>query len=109
MLTALPGARLAAAMARKPVLPAADALRALANAQDCLMLRVTPNVGADTLTVADGIVQVRVTATPEAGKANAAVLALLALLAKALGVPKSALSIMRGETGRDKRVRLPPR
>ena len=106
MLTALPGARLAAAMARKPVLPAADALRALANAQDCLMLRVTPNVGADTLTVADGIVQVRVTATPEAGKANAAV---LALLAKALGVPKSALSIVRGETGRDKRVRLPPR
>jgi uncharacterized protein YggU (UPF0235/DUF167 family) len=49
---------------------------------------------------------VRVTATPEAGKANAAV---LALLAKALGVPKSALSIVRGETGRDKRVRLPPR
>jgi uncharacterized protein YggU (UPF0235/DUF167 family) len=43
---------------------------------------------------------------PEAGKANAAV---LALLAKALGVPKSALSIVRGETGRDKRVRLPPR
>ena len=106
MLTALPGARLAAAMARKPVLPAAGALRALADAQDCLMLRVTPNAGADTLTVADGIVQVRVTATPEAGKANAAV---LALLAKALGVPKSALSIVRGETGRDKRVRLPPR
>ncbi|WP_303810620.1 DUF167 domain-containing protein [Sandarakinorhabdus limnophila] len=106
MLTALPGARLAAAMAHKPALPAADALRALADAQDCLMLRVTPNAGADTLTVADGIVQVRVTATPEAGKANAAV---LALLAKALGVPKSALSIVRGETGRDKRVRLPPR
>ena len=106
MLTAFPGARLAAAMARKPVLPAADALRALADAQDCLMLRVTPNAGADTLTIGDGIVQVRVTATPEAGKANAAV---LALLAKALGVPKSALSIVRGETGRDKRVRLPPR
>ncbi len=35
--------------------------------------------------------------------------AVLALLAKALGVPKSALSIVRGETGRDKRVRLPPR
>ncbi len=106
MLTALPGARLAAAMARKPALPAADALRALADAQDCLMLRVTPNAGADALTIGDGIVQMRVTATPEAGKANAAV---LALLAKALGVPKSALSIVRGETGRDKRVRLPPR
>ena len=106
MLTGAPASRLAAAMARKPALPAADALRALADAQDCLMLRVTPNAGADTLTVGDGIVQVRVTATPEAGKANAAV---LALLAKALGVPKSALSIVRGETGRDKRVRLQPR
>ena len=81
-------------------------MRALADAQDCLMLRVTPNAGADTFTIGDGIIQVRVTATPEAGKANAAV---LALLAKALGVPKSALSIVRGETGRDKRVRRPPR
>jgi uncharacterized protein YggU (UPF0235/DUF167 family) len=71
-----------------------------------IVVRVTPNAGADTLTIGDGIIQVRVTATPEAGKANAAV---LALLAKALGVPKSALSIVRGETGRDKRVRLPPR
>ena len=105
MLTGAPAPRLAAAMARKPALPAADALRALADAQDCLMLRVTPNAGADTLTIGEGIVQVRVTATPEAGKANTAV---LALLAKALGVPKSALSIVRGETGRDKRVRLPP-
>ncbi len=93
-------------MARKPALPTADALRALVDAQDCLMLRVTPNAGTDTLTVADGIGQGRVPATPEAGKATAAV---LALLAKALGVPKSALSIVRGETGRDKRVRLPPR
>jgi len=92
-------------MARKPSLPAAAALRALADAQQCLMLRVTPNAGADALTIAGGIVQVRVTATPEAGKANAAV---LALLAKALGVPKTSLAIVRGETGRDKRVQLPP-
>lgn len=91
-------------MARKPALPAAEALRALADAHACLSLRVTPNASADALTIADGIVQVRVTAAPEAGKANAAV---LALLAKALGVPKSALSIVRGESGRDKRVRLP--
>ena len=91
-------------MARKPAFPAADALRAIADAHGCLVLRVTPNAGADALSIADGIVQVRVTATPEAGKANATV---LALLAKALGVPKSSLSIVRGETGRDKRVRLP--
>ena len=64
MLTGAPAPRLAAAMARQPALPAADALRALADAQDCLMLRVTPNASTDALTFADGIVQVRVTATP---------------------------------------------
>ncbi|WP_156255474.1 DUF167 domain-containing protein [Sandarakinorhabdus oryzae] len=91
-------------MARKPALPDADALRALADARGCLALRVTPNAGADALIIADGVVLVRVTATPEAGKANEAV---LALLARALGVPKSALAIVRGETSRTKRVRLP--
>jgi uncharacterized protein YggU (UPF0235/DUF167 family) len=47
---------------------------------------------------------VRVTAAPEDGKANAAV---IALLAKALGVPRSALAIVRGATARDKIIRLP--
>ncbi len=91
-------------MARKPALPDAAALRALADAQACLALRVTPNAGADAISIAGGVVQVRVTATPEAGKANAAV---LALLARALGVPKTALTLVSGETGRNKRVRLP--
>lgn len=90
-------------MARKPALPDAAALRALVDGQNCLTLRVTPNSGADAVAITDARVDVRVTATPEAGKANAAV---LALLAKALGVPKSALTIVKGETGRDKRVRL---
>ncbi|WP_310473729.1 DUF167 domain-containing protein [Sandarakinorhabdus sp.] len=92
-------------MARKPALPDAADLRALADAQHCLSLRVTPNASADAMSINDCVVQVRVTATPEAGKANAAV---LALLARALGVPKSSLSIVRGETGRDKRLQLPP-
>jgi uncharacterized protein (TIGR00251 family) len=91
-------------MARKPALPDAAALRALADAQACLALRVTPNASADSISLADGVVQVRVTATPEAGKANTAV---LALLAKALGVPRTSLAIVQGETGRNKRVRLP--
>lgn len=91
-------------MARLPALPDAAALRACA-AGPLLAIRVTPNAGADAIILADGAVQVRVTATPEAGKANAAV---IALLARALGVPKSALAIVRGQTGRDKLVRLPP-
>lgn len=44
---------------------------------------------------------VRVTAAPEKGKANAAV---IALLAKALGVPKSALRLTAGETDRNKTI-----
>ena len=40
---------------------------------------------------------------PEGGKANAAV---LKLLSKALGVPKSRLRIVQGETGRDKVVEI---
>ena len=45
---------------------------------------------------------VKVTAPPDAGKANAAV---LALLAKALAVPPSALSLFAGAGSRWKRVR----
>ena len=47
--------------------------------------------------------RVEVTAAAEGGKANKAV---LSALAAHLGVPKSALSIARGETSRDKLVRL---
>jgi uncharacterized protein len=43
------------------------------------------------------VLRVRVNAVPDKGKANAAV---VALLAKALGVPKSAISVVSGETAR---------
>jgi len=49
----------------------------------------------------DGRLLVRVTAPPADGKANAA---MLALLAKHLGVPKSRLEIVRGSSSRDKTV-----
>ena len=47
----------------------------------------------------DGALQVRVTATPTEGQANAAV---IAILAKTLGVSKSRLEIIRGHSSRDK-------
>lgn len=68
-------------------------------------LRVTPNAGRDAIegneTRADGtvVLKIRVSAVPDRGRANAAV---IALLAKALGRPKSALALTRGETARDK-------
>ena len=48
-------------------------------------------------------ITVRVTAVPESGKANDAV---VALLAKRLGVPKRSLQIVRGHKSRDKRIRI---
>ena len=47
--------------------------------------------------------RVWVTAAPLRGRANSAV---LRLLSKRLGVPKSALAIIRGETARLKTVRV---
>jgi uncharacterized protein (TIGR00251 family) len=46
---------------------------------------------------------VRVTAPPLEGRANRAV---CALIAGAAGVPRSAVTIVRGETARDKLVRV---
>ena len=49
----------------------------------------------------DGALRVRVTAAPTEGQANAAV---IAILAKTLGVSKSRLEIIRGYNSRDKVV-----
>ncbi len=68
-------------------------------------IRVTPR--ASTNEVAgerDGVLLVRVTAPPVEGRANAAV---VALLAKALGVPRSAVRLERGAAARTKRVSVP--
>jgi uncharacterized protein len=51
----------------------------------------------------DGALKVSVTAPPDKGKANRAV---LEALARRLGVPRSRLAILRGESGRRKAVRI---
>jgi uncharacterized protein (TIGR00251 family) len=48
----------------------------------------------------DGMLRVAVTAAPEKGKANKAI---VAVLSEALGVPKSAIEIIAGETSPQKR------
>ena len=50
-----------------------------------------------------GAIVIRVTAPPVDGKANAA---LCALVARAAGVPPSRVSVVRGQTARDKVVRV---
>ena len=49
------------------------------------------------------VLHLRVTAPPEEGKANAAV---VALVAKSLRVPPSSVSIIKGLTSRDKVLRI---
>jgi uncharacterized protein (TIGR00251 family) len=70
-----------------------------------LTIRVTPRASANALAgVRDGVLLIRVTAPPVEGKANDAV---VALLAKALGVPRGAVRIERGTAARTKRVSIP--
>ena len=75
---------------------------------ETLLIKVTPNAKSERIKKeigADGAVlyKVYVTVVPEDGKANEAV---LKLLAKALGVAKSNLTIVRGHTSRLKTIRI---
>ena len=84
-------------------LPPAEAIRALADSEGRLVLRVTPGARSEGIELGDGRVLVKVRAKPQDGAANAAV---LELLGKALGVAASRLQMLRGATGRDKLVQL---
>lgn len=67
-------------------------------------VKVTPRGGREALSVADdGAIHIRVTAPPEDGKANAAV---QKLLARALGLAPSRLTLVGGATSRDKLFRV---
>ena len=70
-----------------------------------LFVRVTPNAGRngiDGVELRDdgtAVLRIRVSAVPDKGKANAAV---IGLLARALGVPKSSITVTSGDTSRMK-------
>ena len=66
---------------------------------EMLAVRVTPKASRNVVTVEDGQVRVYVTTVPEGGKATKDV---VKLLAKSLGIAKSTLELVRGETSRDK-------
>lgn len=69
-----------------------------------IKVRVKPRAQKN---VVDGVrneaLMVSVTAAPEDGKANAAV---IEVLSRALGHPKSLIVVARGQTSRDKTLRL---
>ena len=74
-----------------------------------LAVRLTPKGGRDgldgieTLSDGRGVLKARVRAVPEDGKANAA---LIKLIAKACGVPASRVALTSGATSRLKTVRI---
>ena len=66
-------------------------------------VRVTPRARRNTLTLEGETLRAWLTAPPVEGAANAA---LLALLAERLGLPKRAVTLLRGETSREKLVAI---
>ncbi len=100
-------------------MPDPAAILALADDAGRLTLRVTPGAAQDAIALptqmpaaaaaAGGsgeraLLLVRVTAPPDGGKANDAV---LKLLGQALGIAPSMITLLSGETARIKRVALP--
>jgi len=79
------------------------ALAHLAEPGARLTVRVVPKASRNDLREEDGVLAVRVTAVPEGGKANRAV---IEAVARALGLPKSRLEIVSGATARTKVLRV---
>ncbi|WP_295632904.1 DUF167 domain-containing protein [Novosphingobium sp.] len=91
-------------MARPPTdLPDAAQLRALIDDEGRLAVRVTPGARVESLTIDSGQAIAKVRAKPEDGKANAAV---IALVARALDAAPSTITLLRGATSRQKLLRI---
>jgi len=71
-----------------------------------LLIPVRASAGArqnGILGARNGAVRIKVTAAPEKGRANTAI---IALLSKAIGIPKSAIELVAGQTAPQKRFLL---
>jgi uncharacterized protein YggU (UPF0235/DUF167 family) len=87
-------------MARAPTaLPEQAALRMRIDAGGRLAVKVTPGAREEAVTLTDDAVLVKVRAPADKGAANDAV---AELLAQALGLAPSRLTLLRGATGRQK-------
>lgn len=87
-------------MARAPAQrPDAEALRARIGADGRLAVKVTPGAREESVTITDEAVLVKVRAPADKGAANEAV---LAVVARALGLAPSRVQLLRGATSRAK-------
>jgi uncharacterized protein (TIGR00251 family) len=96
------GARATAAF-RKRRRDTVAALGSRADGAVTLEVRVRPKAGRNDVALDDAGVKVYVTAPAEGGRANAAV---VALLADRLGVGRDGIAIVKGHRARDKVVRI---
>lgn len=65
-----------------------------------LAVKITPNAGRNEITgLKEGVLQVRIGAPPDKGKANKE---LVDFLSEKLGVKKSGVLIIKGQTSRNK-------
>jgi uncharacterized protein len=83
--------------------PQAEAILALADDERRLALRVTPGARVESVEITADKLLVKVRTKAEDGKANSAV---LDLLAAALGIAPSRLRLLRGASWRDKLVQI---
>lgn len=79
------------------------AVAALIDEQGRIAVRVTPGARSEGLGMAGGQLLARVRAKPEDGKATEAV---RGLIAAALDLPASRVTLLRGATSRDKLFRI---
>ncbi len=102
-------------MARpKTEAPPAEAILALADADGRLAVKVTPGARVELLEIVEGKLLVKTRAKPKDGEATEAVLALInrvkangvSVIAGALGVARSRVTLLRGDTSREKLVKI---
>ncbi len=72
--------------------------------EECIItVKVIPRSSKNSVQLENGILRVHLNAPPVDGKANKA---LVELLAEILHVPKSSIEIVRGEKGRNKQLKI---
>ena len=85
------------------IAPTPEAITALMSDRNELSLRVVPGAKVEKAAIENGTLKIWLRTAPENGKANKAV---LVILAKLLQISVSQLEIVHGQTARDKRVRV---
>lgn len=86
--------------------PTCNEIAALTNSNGELTLRVVPGSKIEKIAIENGGLKIWLRTPPQNGKANKAVLDILAEL---LDVPAGNLKVVHGKTSRDKRVKVAPR